>query len=170
MCSNMNNESNHSIRYKAYRKYKKMTTTIGTCKECETNNTTLVVKEKFCTERCYDRWKNKQSRTKSSIACGYKFCDNEAEPKYNGRYCSKICRNAQLRDNEARKEMMEEGIPIDVADRRIKRTPVDKANYMFGNMVQAEERRKRSKHRERRNSENAIVNPIKMKEDPSIYT
>ncbi len=147
-----------------------MTITVGTCKECGTNNTTLVVKEKFCTEGCSYRWKARQARTTSSTVCGYKFCDNETTPKYNGRYCSKICRNAQLDDNKAREKMVKDGIPVSVADRRIKRTPVDKANYLFGDMAQAEGRRQRSKYRERRECENAVITPIKMKDDPSLYT
>jgi hypothetical protein len=49
--------------------------------------------------------------------------------------------------------MLDEGLPIETVDRRIKRTPVDKANYMFGDMAQADGRKKRTKLRERQNTE-----------------
>ncbi len=148
------NQRNHSILYKTYRKYKKTTITIGICNECRTNNTELMVNKKFCSNRCYETWYNKQSQITCRGVCAYKFCDNEGAPKYNGRYCSKICRNAQINDNMARKQMLEEGLPIETADRRIKRTPVDKVNYMFGDMEQVQGRKSRTKLRERKNSVN----------------
>ena len=129
-----------------------MTTTVGTCKECRMDSVELIIKEKFCSEKCYDAWSKKQAQITCRGVCAYKFCGNEDALKYNGRYCSKMCKISQSRDNNARKKMLDEGLPIETIDRRIKRSPVDKANYLFGDMAESEERKKRINYR-RRNTE-----------------